>query len=106
MFIGLFFFDIFFLMDVDKCDDMIVMYRVYNYDMYDIFVIEYEMVYEILDVLKKVGFKLGIVIMKLRDIVNMGLKLMGIGEFFEMVVIFDDVMMVKFDFEFVFLVLK
>lgn len=93
-------------MDADKCDDMIAMYRAYNHDMHDTLVTEYETVYETLDALKKAGFKLGIVTTKLRDTVNMGLKLTGIGEFFETVVTLDDVTMAKPDPEPVLLALK
>ncbi|KXZ17313.1 pyrophosphatase [Bacillus nakamurai] len=74
-----------------KCDEMISMYRAFNHDMHDELVTEYETVYETLDELKKAGYKLGIVTTKLRDTVNMGLALTGIGPFFETVVTLDDV---------------
>ncbi|ADV94308.1 MULTISPECIES: pyrophosphatase PpaX [Bacillus] len=105
-FIGPSLFETFSSMDPDKCEDMIAMYRAYNHDMHDSLVTEYETVYETLDALKKAGFTLGIVTTKLRDTVNMGLKLTGIGEFFETVVTLDDVTNAKPDPEPVLLALK
>ncbi|MFP3454353.1 HAD hydrolase-like protein, partial [Bacillus sp. SIMBA_154] len=77
--------------DAEKCDDMISMYRAFNHEKHDELVTEYETVYETLDELKKAGYQLGIVTTKLRDTVNMGLKLTGIGAFFDTVVTLDDV---------------
>lgn len=77
--------------NAEKCDDMISMYRAFNHKKHDELVTEYETVYETLDELKKAGYQLGIVTTKLRDTVNMGLKLTGIGAFFDTVVTLDDV---------------
>ncbi|ASB54796.1 MULTISPECIES: pyrophosphatase PpaX [Bacillus] len=77
--------------NAEKCDEMISMYRAFNHEKHDELVTEYETVYETLDELKKAGYQLGIVTTKLRDTVNMGLKLTGIGAFFDTVVTLDDV---------------
>ncbi|QHZ45466.1 pyrophosphatase PpaX [Bacillus sp. NSP9.1] len=75
----------------DQTDEMIRMYREFNHQMHDELVTEYETVYETLERLRAEGYKLGIVTTKLRDTVNMGLKLTGLDAFFETVVTLDDV---------------
>ncbi|MGW8458764.1 pyrophosphatase PpaX [Bacillus atrophaeus] len=105
-FIGPSLFETFSRMDAEKCDEMIQMYRAFNHEKHDTLVTEYETVYETLDELKKAGYKLGIVTTKIRDTVNMGLKLTNLGQFFEVIVTMDDVKMPKPDPEPVLLALE
>ncbi|MBU8787555.1 MULTISPECIES: pyrophosphatase PpaX [Bacillus] len=90
----------------DKAEKMISMYREFNHKMHDQLVTEYDTVYETLDRLAEEGYKLGIVTTKLRDTVNMGLKLTGLDRFFETVVTLDDVTRAKPDPEPVLLALS
>ncbi|USK33558.1 pyrophosphatase PpaX [Bacillus sp. F19] len=78
-------------MDPLRVDEMISTYRKFNHDQHDQLVAQFETVYETVQALHEKGYKLGIVTTKIRDTVNMGLKLTGLGQFFETVVTLDDV---------------
>lgn len=78
-------------MDPMRVDEMISTYRTFNHDHHDRLVTQFETVYETVQALHEKGFKLGIVTTKIRNTVNMGLELTGLGKFFETVVTLDDV---------------
>ncbi|KEZ48707.1 MULTISPECIES: pyrophosphatase PpaX [Metabacillus] len=78
-------------MDPMRVDEMISTYRTFNHDNHDKLVTQFETVYETVQALHEKGFKLGIVTTKIRNTVNMGLELTGLGKFFETVVTLDDV---------------
>ncbi|MEC1259469.1 pyrophosphatase PpaX [Bacillus swezeyi] len=105
-FIGPSLYDTFSGIHKDKTDEMIRVYREFNHKMHDELVTEYDTVFETLNRLADEGYKLGIVTTKLRDTVNMGLKLTGLDSFFETVVTLDDVERAKPDPEPVLLALS
>ncbi|ASB87215.1 pyrophosphatase PpaX [Bacillus sonorensis] len=105
-FIGPSLYETFSWIDRDNTEEMISMYREFNHKMHDQLVTEYDTVYETLDRLAQEGYKLGIVTTKLRDTVNMGLELTGLGRFFDTVVTLDDVKRAKPDPEPVLLALS
>lgn len=72
-------------------EEMITTYRTYNLKNHDLLVKEFEGVYETVRTLYENDFKLGIVTTKRSDVVKMGLKLTGLGEFFDVVVALDHV---------------
>ncbi|MEH7883476.1 pyrophosphatase PpaX [Bacillus sp. JJ1609] len=72
-------------------EEMITTYRTYNLANHDLLVKEFEGVYETVRTLKENGFHLGIVTTKRSDVVEMGLKLTGLDEFFEVIVALDHV---------------
>lgn len=78
-------------MDPLRVDEMIAVYRKFNHDQHDALVTQFETVYETVQTLVEKGYKLGIVTTKIRQTVNMGLKLTGLDQFFETVVTLDDV---------------
>lgn len=90
-FIGPTLYDTFASVNPDKMDEMVKVYRKFNHEQHDILVTEYETVFETIKTLKEQGFKLGIVTTKIRDTVNMGLKLTKLDQFFDVVVTLDDV---------------
>ncbi|WP_210365327.1 pyrophosphatase PpaX [Bacillus sp. REN3] len=75
----------------DGYEEMIKTYRTYNLENHDMLVKEFAGVYETVRTLKENGFELGIVTTKLSDVVQKGLKLTGLDEFFEVVVALDHV---------------
>ncbi|PLR99115.1 pyrophosphatase PpaX [Bacillus sp. T33-2] len=77
--------------------EMIKTYREFNISNHDLLVKEFEGVYETVRILKENGFKLGIVTTKMLNVVQMGLKLTGLDEFFEIVVALDHVQNAKPD---------
>lgn len=72
-------------------EEMITTYRTYNLANHDLLVKGFEGVYETVKTLKENDFKLAIVTTKRSDVVQMGLKLSGLGEFFDVIVALDDV---------------
>ena len=90
-FIGPTLYDTFGSVDQDRMDEMVKVYRKFNHEQHDTLVTEYETVFETIKTLKEQGFKLGIVTTKIRDTVNMGLKLTKLDQFFDVVVTLDDV---------------
>lgn len=92
--------------DPDRVDEMITKYREHNHAHHDELVTEFEGVYETMQTLKEQGYKLGIVTTKMRNTVEMGLKLTKLDQFFEVVVTLDDVKNAKPDPEPIHLALK
>ncbi|RSD25132.1 pyrophosphatase PpaX [Mesobacillus subterraneus] len=84
-------------MDAEGYEEMIKTYRTYNLANHDLLVKSFEGVYETVRTLKENGFHLGIVTTKLSDVVQMGLKLTGLDEFFEVIVALDHVEKAKPD---------
>lgn len=72
-------------------EEMITAYRTYNLANHDLLVKRFDGVYETVRILKENNFHLGIVTTKRSDVVQMGLKLTGLDEFFEVVVALDHV---------------
>jgi pyrophosphatase PpaX len=75
----------------EKMEEMVKVYRKFNHEQHDILVTEFETVFDTVKTLHEQGFKLGIVTTKIRDTVNMGLKLTKLDQFFDVVVTLDDV---------------
>ncbi|WP_078543933.1 pyrophosphatase PpaX [Litchfieldia alkalitelluris] len=96
-FIGPPLYDSFVALDENRVDEMIATYREHNIANHDALVKEYEGVYEGIKELHAKGYKLGIVTTKMRNTVNMGLKLTGLDQFFDVVVTLDDVKNAKPD---------
>ncbi|PMC33996.1 pyrophosphatase PpaX [Bacillus sp. UMB0899] len=90
-FIGPTLYDTFTSINPEKTEEMVTVYRKFNHEQHDVLVTEYETVFETIKTLKEHGFKLGIVTTKIRDTVNMGLKLTKLDQFFDVVVTLDDV---------------
>ncbi|MGD6817168.1 pyrophosphatase PpaX [Metabacillus sp. 84] len=87
--------DTFTAVNPEKVEEMIVMYRAFNHKRHDELVTEFATVYETVEKLHQAGYKLGIVTTKIRDTVNMGLKLTKLDQFFDVVVTLDDVINAK-----------
>ena len=92
--------------DPAKAEEMIAMYRTYNLANHDKIVTIFDDVYDTIKELKEMGFKLGIVTTKLLNVVEMGLKLTKLDEFFDVVVALDHVKRAKPDPEPVLLALE
>ncbi|MFT8323096.1 MAG: pyrophosphatase PpaX [Bacillus sp. (in: firmicutes)] len=92
--------------DKEKAEEMIKIYRTYNLANHDKIVTIFDGVYETIKELKEQGFKLGIVTTKLADVVDMGLKLTKLDEFFDVIVALDHVKKAKPDPEPVLLALE
>ncbi|WP_026559658.1 pyrophosphatase PpaX [Bacillus sp. J37] len=90
-FIGPTLYNTFTSINPEKTEEMVKVYRQFNHEQHDTLVTEYETVFETIKTLKEHGFKLGIVTTKIRDTVNMGLKLTKLDQFFDVVVTLDDV---------------
>ncbi|MDQ0269046.1 pyrophosphatase PpaX [Cytobacillus purgationiresistens] len=85
--------------DPEKTSEMLLMYRSYNKEHHDVLVKEFDGVYETVRTLQESGYKLGIVTTKMSDIVEKGLKLTKLDEFFDVVVAIDHVELPKPDAE-------
>ncbi|MDF0728284.1 pyrophosphatase PpaX [Cytobacillus sp. S13-E01] len=83
--------------DRTRSQEMIDTYRAYNIGNHDLLVTEFEGVFETIKALYEKGYKLGIVTTKMRNVVDMGLKLTKLDQFFEVVVALDDVQHAKPD---------
>ncbi|MBE4907003.1 pyrophosphatase PpaX [Bacillus luteolus] len=92
--------------DKDRYEEMIATYRAYNIGKHDELVTEFEGVFETIQTLHEKGYKLGVVTTKVRNVVDMGLKLTKLDQFFDVVVTLDDVKHAKPDPEPVLLALK
>lgn len=75
----------------EKVEEMIAVYREYNIKNHDVLVKEFEGVFETVRTLKESGYKLGIVTTKVSNVVEKGLKLTNLDQFFDVVVTLDDV---------------
>jgi pyrophosphatase PpaX len=78
-------------MNPEGYEEMITTYRTYNLANHDLLVKGFDGVYETVKTLKENNFKMAIVTTKRSDVVQMGLKLSGLGEFFDVIVALDDV---------------
>jgi pyrophosphatase PpaX len=83
--------------DKDRVAELVDTYREHNITNHDNLVTEFEGVFETVEKLYKKGYKLGIVTTKMRNTVEMGLKLVGLDQFFQTVVTLDDVEKAKPD---------
>ncbi|MDP4172072.1 MAG: pyrophosphatase PpaX [Bacillota bacterium] len=92
--------------DPDRIEEMIVEYRAYNLANHDVLVKEFLGVKETVHALKEKGYKLGIVTTKIYDVVMKGLRLMGLDEYFEVIVCLDHVEKAKPDPEPIFKALE
>jgi pyrophosphatase PpaX len=81
--------------DEGRVDEFISEYRRFNMEMHDEFVEEYETVYETIETLHKLGYKIGIVTTKARNVVEMGLSFSRLKQFFDTVITIDDVQNAK-----------
>ncbi|MCK0472990.1 pyrophosphatase PpaX [Halalkalibacter sp. APA_J-10(15)] len=77
--------------DPGRVDEMVTHYREFNHRMHDELVTEYVGVYETIERLHKQGYKLAIVTTKIRKTAMMGLQLMKLDQFFDVVIGLDDV---------------
>ncbi|MBT2689076.1 pyrophosphatase PpaX [Bacillus sp. ISL-47] len=75
----------------EKVEEMIAVYREYNIKNHDVLVKEFEGVFETVRTLKESGYKLGIVTTKVSNVVEKGLKLTNLDQFFDVVVTLDHV---------------
>lgn len=92
--------------DPERADEMISHYRAHNWENHDLLVKEFTGVFETIKTLSESGYKLAIVTTKKRDIVEKGLALTKLDQFFDVVVTLDDVEKAKPDPEPVFTALK
>ena len=76
---------------------MVAKYRAFNIANHDNIVTIFEGVYDTINTLKENGYKIGIVTTKLSDVVNMGLRLTKLDEFFDVIVALDHVKNAKPD---------
>jgi pyrophosphatase PpaX len=83
--------------DKERVQDLVRTYRDHNIAHHDELVTEFKGVFETVEELHKKGYKLGIVTTKMRNTVEMGLKLTGLDKFFQTVVTLDDVEKAKPD---------
>lgn len=94
-FIGPSLIETFSAIDEERAEEMIEFYRKHNWENHDLLVTQFDGVYEAIESLKQDGFKLAIVTTKKRNVVEKGLKLCNLEQFFEVVVTIDDVTNVK-----------
>jgi pyrophosphatase PpaX len=83
--------------DKERVQDLVQTYREHNIAHHDELVTEFKGVFETVEELYKKGYKLGIVTTKMRNTVEMGLRLVGLDKFFQTVVTLDDVEKAKPD---------
>lgn len=93
-------------LDSKRMDEMIQTYRKFNISNHDLLVKEFEGVFETIKTLKEKGYKIGIVTTKMMNVVEMGLKLSKLDQFFDVVVALDHVKKAKPDPEPVLLALE
>lgn len=77
--------------DKDRVPELIATYRKFNREHHDEYVKEFETVYETVEALKKKNYKMGIVTSKIRYMVDMGIEIARLGDFWDVVVAADDV---------------
>ncbi|RYL95784.1 pyrophosphatase PpaX [Sporolactobacillus sp. THM7-4] len=85
--------------DPGLADEMIDLYRDHNRRFHDQLVKDYPLVRETLAELAEMGCRLGVVTTKQRDMVNKGLHLSGIADYFGSIITIDDVIRPKPDAE-------
>ncbi|KQU20283.1 MULTISPECIES: pyrophosphatase PpaX [Peribacillus] len=96
-FIGPTLVDTFSSIDPERIDEMIAFYREHNWKNHDLLVTQYDGVFETIQTLKQSGYKLAVVTTKKRDVVEKGLRLSKLDQFFDVVVTLDDVEKAKPD---------
>lgn len=85
--------------DKNQVKELIETYKEHNLSHHEELVTEFEGVIETIETLHKNGYKLGIVTTKMRNSVNLGLKIVGLDKYFETIVTLDDVERAKPDAE-------
>ncbi|MGB3260109.1 pyrophosphatase PpaX [Paenisporosarcina sp.] len=83
--------------DETLTEELIKEYRAWNIEMHDQMAVEFDGVADTLRILKARGIKMAIVSTKRQDIIQRGLKLMGVEDIFEVVIALDDVVNPKPD---------
>ncbi|MCM3029612.1 pyrophosphatase PpaX [Niallia sp. MER 6] len=83
--------------DAKRAEEMAAKYRAYNLENHDRIVTIFDGVYDTIKILKENGYKIAIVTTKLSDVVDMGLKLTKLDEFFDVIVALDHVTKAKPD---------
>ncbi|WP_407408629.1 pyrophosphatase PpaX, partial [Peribacillus sp.] len=96
-FIGPTLVDTFTSIDPERADEMIARYREHNWKNHDMLVTQFDGVFETVQTLKQSGYKLAVVTTKKRDIVERGLRLSKLDQFFDVVVTLDEVKHAKPD---------
>ncbi|WP_017756392.1 pyrophosphatase PpaX [Calidifontibacillus oryziterrae] len=96
----------FHMLNPEKAQEMVEVYRKFNKEKHDELVKEYDTVYETIEYFYEKGYKLGVVTSKTRNTVEMGLKLSRLKQFFEVVITVDDVAHAKPHPESIFLALE
>lgn len=89
--------DTFRSIDAERWEEMVETYRAHNHKHHDELVEDYPGVYEGLQKLHDLGFKMAIVTTKKNKTAHMGLKLKGLDAFFDVVIGLDDVTKAKPD---------
>jgi pyrophosphatase PpaX len=93
-------------MDAERVEEMVADYRKYNLENHDLMVKEFEGVFETVEALKDMGYKLAIVTTKREDVSLKGLRLTKLDRFFDVIVAYDHVKKVKPDPEPIILALE
>lgn len=83
--------DTFTSIDPERADEMVAHYREHNWRNHDLLVTQFDGVFETVQTLKRSGYKLAIVTTKKRNVVEKGLRLSKLDQFFDVVVTLDDV---------------
>ncbi|GGM36319.1 pyrophosphatase PpaX [Paraliobacillus quinghaiensis] len=90
-FIGPPLYDSFHSVAPDQVEEMMVTYREHNISNHEKFVKAYPTVVETITTLKEKGYTLGIVTTKIRDTAELGMKITGLLDMFDVIVGLDDV---------------
>ncbi|MBN8210025.1 pyrophosphatase PpaX [Bacillus sp. NTK071] len=77
--------------DENRAEEMVAFYREHNISNHDNLVTEFDGVFETVKTLSENGYKLAIVTSKMRNTVEMGLKLTKLDQFFPVVITVDEV---------------
>ncbi|MDO6657886.1 pyrophosphatase PpaX [Anaerobacillus sp. 1_MG-2023] len=77
--------------DESRAEEMVAYYREHNIANHDKLVTEFDGVFETVKTLSENGYKLAIVTSKMRNTVEMGLKLTELDQFFPVVITVDEV---------------
>ncbi|WP_347548811.1 pyrophosphatase PpaX [Pseudalkalibacillus hwajinpoensis] len=77
--------------DENLAEEMVAFYRKHNIENHDKLVTEFDGVFETVKTLSENGYKMAIVTSKMRNTVEMGLKLTQLDQFFPVVITVDEV---------------
>ncbi|MCR1290344.1 pyrophosphatase PpaX [Shouchella clausii] len=83
--------DSFSRIDASRAEEWVRTYRDFNHQQHDALVKEYPGVKTGIQTLHKQGYKLAVVTTKIRETAQMGLELMGLSPYFDVIVALDDV---------------